>query len=314
MTIDMGPVISAVQSYGDARAAESESAAHDEDAAQIDALQQQVADLQAQLAEQTDPPPDPEPVPPPVATLIVGARAKDTDFPTMDSTIGPVKASRWFSGGSGATLPATFTRAYAGTAIAPTANVWASFNTASEANLRSYVASADPGTKMVLHHEPEGDFPSGADYVKWFDAQAAIIHDASDLPCVHAAAAYEYRSGGVGVDGSWVPDSADIYTIDTYRRTLADMVPLEQDDRFQRWLALVQPKGKPIGITEYGRGLIGQGAATDAKRAELIAIDGDYLRSLGAVVWMYWWTSGSAGNWRFTDQASIDAWRSQAAK
>lgn len=312
---DMGPVISAVQAYGDARAAESEQEAHDEDAAQITDLQAQVTDLQAQLADcqaSHEPPP---PADPPKTTLVVGARAKDTDYPTMASTIGPIGASRWFSPGSGV-LPATFTRRYAGTEIAPGVDVWASFNSASEADLRSYVASADDGTKMVLHHEPEGDFSSGAEYVAWFVQQAQIIHgQRPTMPTVHAAAMYEYRANGVGVDGSYVPppEHCDIYTIDSYRRHLPDMVPLEQDDRVQRWLALV-PDDKPIGITEYGRGLIGDGPETDAKRAELIATDAAYLRSLGRVVtWQYWWTSGAAGNWRFTDQASVDAWRTVAA-
>lgn len=326
--IDMGPVISAVQAYGDQResAGETEGAAsrqpevdalnaqHTQDAATIADLQQQLADCQ-NGTDPVQPPPDN----PPATTLVVGARAKDTTNAVMQATIGPVKAERWFSGGSGATLPGTFTRKYAGDVIADDVDVWASFNTATEANLRSYVASADPGTKMVLHHEPEGDFPNGKAYVDWFKSQAAIIHDASDLPTVHAAAAYGYRNNGEGVDGSYIPPASacDIYTIDTYRRTAAEMVPLEQDDRFQTWLALL-PSGVPIGLTEYGRGLIGEGAATDAKRAELIATDGEYLRSgrtdHPVVVWMYWWTSGSAGNWRFTDQASIDAWKAQASK
>lgn len=249
--------------------------------------------------------------------LVMGARAKDTSFGVMDSTIGPVDASRWFSGGSNATLPSTFTRKYAGTAIPASADVWASFNTATDANLRSYVTSADPGTKMVLHHEPEGDFSSGAAYVSWFDRERAVIKAANpNMPVVHAAAAYGYRANGEGADCSYVPKDADIYTIDTYRRTAADMVPLAQDDRFQRWLSCV-PAGKPIGITEYGRGVAPFTSQMNALRAANIAKDATYLRSNPAghkaVVWMYWWTSGGAGNWRFTDQASINAW-SAAAK
>lgn len=245
-------------------------------------------------------------------TLVVGARAKDTSFVTMDQAIGPVAATRWFSPGTGV-LPAKFIRQYAGSSIATGVDVWASYNSASEANLRSYVASADPGTKMVLHHEPEGDFSSGKAYTAWFTSQAKIIHAVNpSMPVVHAAAAYGYRVNGEGYDCSYVPKDADIYTIDTYRRKLPDMVPLSKDDRFQRWLSCL-PADKPMGITEYGRGLVTTDKATNAKRAELIKEDAAYLRSLGrAVVWMYWWTSGGAGNWRFTDQASIDAWGAAA--
>lgn len=252
--------------------------------------------------------------PVPTSTLVMGARAKDTSFESMDSTIGPVSASRWFSPGS---LPATFSRAYSGTAIGAKADVWSSFKDASDANLTAYVKAADPGTKMVLHHEPEGDYSNGAAYVSWFDKERAVIKAANpNMPVVHAAAGYQYRPKGFGADCSYVPKDADIYTIDTYRRTVDDMVPLAQDDRFQRWLSCI-PAGKPIGITEYGRGIAPFTNEMNALRAENIAKDAAYLRSNPAghkaVVWMYWWTTGSDGsNWRFTDQASIDAWKAAA--
>lgn len=273
-----------------------------------------IADLRAQLAGQPDPPPDPELAP--ASTLLIGARAKEATgtlaqaFNGADATLGPLKVTRCFEGA----LPS------AHVPITPDGvQEIVSYKSSTAANAASFVASMRPGSLLAFHHEPEADYPSGADFVKAFTAEAEKVHAAGGT-LGHIAGGYQWRKGKAGADGSFLPpvDVCDWYGFDTYRlgtdNTFNAILPLEQVDEFQRWLGFVKDRGLPLRVTEYGRGIVSASPGADAKRAAAIAADGPYLAGLGFEAFILWWTNESPGeDWKFTDQGSIDAFRSLTA-
>jgi len=249
--------------------------------------------------------------------LFVGARANDIPFSTADQTIGPIAITRLFYPGE---LPATYTRED----IPAGVKLIVSYKTAS-ANTASYAASmpALDGTVIVYHHEPEGDYPSGAAFVSEFDSQAAVIHAANFLALVgFVAAGYQYTGGktsSAGIGGSYIPSTADRYYEDSYQRSVIG--PASKDIRVTNYLKELSRKGRHFdGFPEYGRGVIPAGGTFDAKvaadRSKVIPVDAAWLRSMGASAWLYWYTTDRAtgDQWRFTDAASIKAWRAEAAK
>ncbi len=256
----------------------------------------------------TSPKPAPTPTP---SNLLVGARAADVSFSAMDATIGPVRVTRTFYTG---TLPATFSR---GTVTAGV-KIIVSYKTPS-ANTASYVKSIPAGADVELcfHHEPEGDYAHGADFVKAFDIEADVVHKAN--PAMHfdyIALGYAYQGGptsSAGMDGSYVPDKSDFNYVDSYQRSAIQ--PAQTDPKVQNFIKALHAKGKKFnGFTEYGRGVVAPGASFNQSiataRAKIIAVDATYIKTLPDVnVWAYWYTTGSAGQWRFTDSASIDAWK-----
>lgn len=250
-----------------------------------------------------------------VDSLVIGARDSEVDWNTFEQKFGPVRCTRFFHNN----LPAKQTRTYAGITVPDDVVLWVSFRDGTtDANLKSYLADMDPRTVLIFHHEPEGDYASGKAFTDKFDHYADIVHTTSPGTwLVHAASGYNYGGSRAGVDGSYIPDSADAYTIDSYqgRTSAADMEPLAQDDQFQKWLSLVQPKGKPLGITEYGRGTEPSTATTNSKRIELMRTDHEYLKSLGFVTWQLWWAAKTADDdWTFKDPNGQAAWRDIATE
>jgi len=196
-----------------------------------------------------------------------------------------------------------------------------SYKTAGSSSLAPFVKSMPAQDMIAFYHEPEGpgDWSSGPAFVAAFNAEYKAAHAANPkVKFGMIAGAYQYRTAGLGYSGSFLPPLADFYAVDTYRdgsteNAFGAIVPLTQVAEFQRWLSLVKGKGKPLMVTEYGRGTVGSGelATTPAKRASVIAQDLPYLRSLGFMMVSYWYSDfGPDGRaWRFTDQASINAWR-----
>lgn len=248
--------------------------------------------------------------------LTIGARNSTIGWSNFEQKFGPVACTRFFH----TDLPAQQTRTYSGITIPSRVVMWVSFRDGTtDANLRSYLASMDPRTVLIFHHEPEGDYASGSDFVSKFDHFANIVHNNSPGTwIVHAASGYNYGGSRPGTTGAYIPDSADAYTIDSYqgRVSASDMEPLEQDDQFQKWLSLVGPKGKPIGITEYGRGMEPSTATEDTKRIQLMQADHAYLKSLPNVAtWQYWWAAKNADDdWTFDDPAGQQQWRDIATE
>lgn len=310
---DMGKAISEIQQFADDSVAEATVP-----------LVQQISDLQAKnatLQDALDACRD-EHYDGDADVLTIGARVKNTTWTHAEDTVGPIAATRYFH----TDVPASQVRTYSGSDTVGKITVpnevvmWVSIRDGSTlANLRSYLADMDPRTRIVLHHEPEGDYASGAAFVDWFTRMADVIHEASPTTkVVHSAASYHYRARGAGYDGSYVPPATacDIYCIDTYRGKggLDEMVPLASDDRWLRWLSLL-PEGADIGITEYGRGYntsADSASPTNQRRVALLQADHDYLKASPAghrvVTWQYWWTENADGDWKFEDPDSVAAW------
>lgn len=248
--------------------------------------------------------------------LLIGARCnppQPATFAAMNRTIGPVKAMRLFYPGS---LPTQ----YAATSLPPGVAPFVSYKSP-QTNVGAYIGTLPANARLTFHHEPEagsgnGDFTSGQEFTGMFGREYAAAHAARwDIRFGMIAGAYQYQAGRNGYDGSYLPDpaSCDFYGIDTYQRGDKPLIPLEQEPRFQRWYSLVRDRGRPLYITEYGRGLSSQPQAND-QRAKVIAVDAPYLASIGVSVWLFWWAGGSAGSWTFSDQPSIDAWRKVALR
>lgn len=253
-------------------------------------------------------------------SLLVGARSSDTSFASMNTLIGPIAVTRAFYPG---TLPATFKQGGVSNGV----KIIVSYKTAS-ANTAKYVKSIPAGAnvELVFHHEPEGagDYSgvasvAGATFVRAFDAEAAIIHGANPTARIaFAAGGYQYQGGhggSRGIGGSFIPSHADAYYLDSYQRTT--IIPAQTDPRVQNYLHELAKKGHQFnGFTEYGRGVIASGAgfnpAVAKARANVIRLDATYLATLPSVnVWTYWFTTDKASGdqWRFTDAASISAWK-----
>lgn len=260
--------------------------------------------------------------------MLVGGRTKSAanrtnaelraDFAAMNATLGPLAMTRAFE----QTLPA----AWASVSAPGVAEFVSYKNNGGLANFTSFLGSVPANTRMIYYHEPEGptDWPSGADFVAAFTAEYDMAKSIRpEIPFGMVAGGFQYRNSTKnGWDGSYLPpaNKVDFYAFDTYRdntNTFGEIVPLAQVVEFQRWLSFVQARGKALYITEYGRGVVGAGemAGTADLRAATMTADYAYLTSLGVRGWMYWYCDfGPDGRpWKFTDQASIDAWSAIAA-
>jgi hypothetical protein len=195
-------------------------------------------------------------------------------------------------------------------------------------NVASFVSSipADRAVVMIFHQEPEGDFPSGADYVTQFEAQSALIRQAAgDSPNVFVAddaSTVQYLPGSAGTGCSYIPPPAyaDFYLADHYqpRPSGQDLPNGQNGDDWTAWLNCVRPTHKPIGLGEYGLGVCG--ADGDATRAQSLLADNSYLKDLPSVIgapvltWNYWWvgdgtSGGSCKEYQFNG-AITSVWRS----
>lgn len=262
-------------------------------------------------------------------TMLIGARYKSgtttqsADYATADAAIGPLHETRVFQG----TLPSTRAQ------VTPDGDVdIVSYkNHGTTANFTSYLQSLRPQDRLVFYHEPEGpnDWTSGAAFVAAYVAEYDLAKSIRpDIRFGMISGGFQWRDGNRGADGSFLPpaDKVDFYAFDSYRDGSTDasvnpngygaIVPLQQVSEFQNWLGFVQSRGKPLLVTEYGRGVEGAGYTwAPAQRANVIPQDAAYLKSLGFQNWMLWWCDlGPDGrSWKFSDQASIDAWRAVAS-
>lgn len=245
--------------------------------------------------------------------LLVGVRSKN--FSQAQSTLGPIAVTRKYYNN----LPSKYRQPYPGNVT-----VVISYVHSSTANTASYVKSIPSGAKvsLVFHHEPEGthsnDYPgdpksSGAKFVAQFNAQAQVIHANSNVPVGFIAGGYQYRNGGRGAQGYFIPPTADDYFMDSYAQNNA-LVPSTQNQTVKNYLALLKQRGKKFaGFSEYARGTA---SASSAARIKVLQADNTWLRSIGAKIWVYWWAPSpqTGDNWQFKDSATIQAWKKIASQ
>lgn len=282
----------------------------------ITGLQARVTDLQAQLDACQNPTPTPD------RGLLVGARGRETDTVSLQQSyndavakLGPLQVTRVFE----QPLPATHVP------FTPDGVVEiVSFTSATDANIKSFVASARPGTLFCYRHECEKPtlFADGAAWKTAYHAMQAKFH-ALGAQLGIISAGYQYRSGQRAYDGSFIVADADWYAIDTYRdgsteASFGAIVPLTDVAEFQRWYGFVKDLGCPLGVTEYGRGTTGatdgQLASAADKRATVLPMDVQYLQGLGFFCLSYWYSNvGPDGrSWAFNDKLSLDNFRALA--
>jgi hypothetical protein len=252
---------------------------------------------------------------PPVATWI-GARSDP--WTTGNATIGPLRTQRLF-------YPAALPASYSGSSCAslpPGVLCVISYKTPNT-NVASFVKSipANRPVMMIFHHEPEGDFASGAQFVSEFESQSDLIRSAAaaaglaNVQVAMAAGTFQYQPGKAGADCSYIPPTRFVnhYTADVYQPRLGG---LQNRSGFVRWRECTQGLGRTRGITEYGLGSC-PGATS---REQTMSADAAYLRRAFPLLYLfeYWWMNdsnvGPCRDWKFTDQATITEFKSGAVR
>jgi hypothetical protein len=298
MTIDMGPVISAVQSYGDARAAESEKAAHDEDAAQIDALTAQVADLQARLAAFQ--PPARFPGDPGAGKVYWGSSQDGSDikdWTDFSASCGGLGVCRRYYQSTDLAKFSTETDALKAVGALNAAsfkvpgNDWAGVGAGKYdtwlGQVRDAVKAAGVPVFLCLHHEPNGN-GTPADFKAMYAHAAPILKQADNLVLM------PIHNGWLFVDDNgwqqWMVPEADVNGIDIYPRKMADKAELVA--KYQKGLDNLASGGKPMFLAEYGARDLVQGDYA----AQMIRDLYDYLIERGDVVGVSYFNSSKNVN------------------
>lgn len=207
-----------------------------------------------------------------------------------------------------------------------------------DTNVAAYVNSipSSRSAVMVYHHEPEGDFTSGAKFAAEFKTQSGLIRaqGRANVRVAMIAGNYRYRDASTDADtkaGNYLRGLGpyvDFFGVDQYQNAPgtsagADWPPtgLATYDRWLNWLSLVNDPAivgevRPLGIVEYGI----DSAAGAAEQRQRIAQDRDYLKTAfdpgnaNAVsawplqTWCYWWHSGKP--YYFTDPETVALWQS----
>ncbi len=243
--------------------------------------------------------------------LLVGVRSPE--YSEAKSKLSPIEVTRQYYD----KLPSKYRVKY------PNTRVIISFLNSSPANTAQFVRSIPAGApvELVYHHEPEGthnDYPgpaaqAGAKFVNEFNAQAQVIHANSNVPVAFIGGGFQYRNGNRGIGGNFIPPTADYYYMDSYQQN-ADLRPAAQDQSVTNFRAELSKKGKHFsGFSEYARGTA---SANPAARVNVLNADNAWLRSIGARVWVYWWAYSrqTGDNWKFTDSASMSAWKKIATQ
>ncbi len=263
------------------------------------------------------------------AAILIGACSGKGNWRSANAIIGPLQTHRLFYSGS---LPLTFEADDTPTTV----TIIASYKTATT-NVKNYVKSVPANRQVILayHHEPEGDYSSGAVFVSEFKTQSDLIRSCanSNVRIAMISASYPYGvSGNTDVqDGNYLKDLGnyvDLFGVDIYQG-VAGTEPycwptqgLRNYPRWNNWLNVVTDPAivgtiKPLGITEYGV----DDPVGDERRNQRIQLDRDYLieaftpGSAKAIspyrlqVWSYWWRSVDQNAAKFTDAPTIATWR-----
>lgn len=237
------------------------------------------------------------------AATIIGAHA--IDWPAANQRIGPLQDQRLFHQTS---LPASFIGSD-GDKLPAGVTAVISYKT-QNTNVASFIRSipANRPVIMIYHHEPENEYGgNGAQFVSEFVGQSKLIraNAKSNVRVAMAAETYDYTNGRPGVNCSFIPpaSSLDFYLADHYRHN-PNGTSLASDPKWVGWQKCVNGKGRYEGLAEYGLG----NGTPPAMRAKTMAADDAYLKANHPhfYLWSYWYVGGDL----FTDQATINEWKS----
>jgi hypothetical protein len=245
---------------------------------------------------------------PATPSLLTGADTVTGQFAAANAAIGPLHAVRLFYSGA---LPDNYSKV--GVPAGVTAFI--SYKTPST-NTVPFAKSCPPGTRIIFHHEPENEYNgNGAAFVAQYDQEYTTLKTANPALIVGMAAmSYQYSGGRYGQSGSFLPaaDHVDFYAVDTYEAK-PDGKGLATDAPFMGWYNLVKDRGKPLVFAEYGVGVNPVGYTADnwsAQRAATFKADKLWIAAHPAFdTVLYWYNTGARGDWRFTDAASVSAWK-----
>ncbi len=244
-------------------------------------------------------------------TLLTGADTVTGQFGAADSLIGPLHAVRLFYSGA---LPDNYSKV----GVPPGTTAFISYKTPSASTV-PFAKSCPPGTRIIFHHEPENEYNgNGAAFVAQYDQEYETLKAANPALIVGMAAmSYQYAGGRYGQTGSFLPpaDHVDFYAVDNYESKPTGK-GLATDAPFMGWYNLVKDRGKPLAFAEYGVGVNPVGATDQwsAQRAATMTADKAWIAAHPAfTVLLYWYNTGAQGDWRFTDDASITAWKALEA-
>jgi hypothetical protein len=269
---------------------------------------------------------------------LIGFDVHSGDFTTTQAAIGPGETHRLFY----QSLPATFDADGSPASV----TVFASFKAQlTQAQIQPYIHTMPAGRKLVLiyHHEPEGDYTTGAQFVSEFQQESTRIRAAAsaegrsaDVRVCMCSAGAPYRPAANGGDAEALAGNylrglgpyVDMFTKDVYQGsggtsgTYWSSNGLANLSYWTSWLALVTDPSvvgtiKPLGITEYGV----DDPVGNTARYNRIALDRDYLANnfppkktsitpYRLTCWCYWYQSIDINTAKFTDAATIGLWQS----
>ena len=241
-------------------------------------------------------------------TLLTGADTATGRFGAANSRIGPLHAVRLFFPGA---LPSSYSKLHVPRGVV----AFISYKTPSKRTV-GFAKSCPPRTRIIFHHEPENEYHGhGALFVAQYDKQYVTLKSANrKLVVGMAAMSYQYAGGRHGQSGSFLPraNRVDFYAVDNYEAKPTGR-GLATDTPFQHWYRLVRHRGKPLVFAEYGVGVNRVGARADRwshQRVATLRADKKWLTAHPAfTALLYWYNTGSRGDWRFRDAASIAAWK-----
>ncbi len=243
----------------------------------------------------------------PPGALLTGANTVPGHFADANAKIGPLHAVRVFRKSA---LPASYATLHVPAGV----KAFISYKTPG-GNDRAFAKSCPPGTRVIFHHEPENDYNgNGATFVAQYDKAYQTLKAANPALMVGMAAmSYQYAGGRHGQSGAFLPPAShvDFYAVDNYEAKPSGD-GLATDVEFQGWYNLVKNRGKPLAFAEYGVGVnpIGAPDKWSARRAATMKADRTWLAVHPAfTAVLYWYNTGAQGDWRFSDSASIAAWK-----
>lgn len=200
-------------------------------------------------------------------------------------------------------------------------------DTLTQAQMTAFLQAipADQPVDVVPHQEPEGDYPTGADFVSYFEGQYTLYKAAGNFPNVmfiDDSASYPYKADTFGCSYTVPTAFTDGYAIDDYESKVdgkAMNVNVDRGGAFTTWDNCVKDNQRPIGIAEEG---YDQGTSSNvANTPAALSADSTYLSGLpdvqGTPVLFraYWDTNfgGAGGNWKLSNSTEVTEWQRELA-
>lgn len=263
------------------------------------------------------------------ATLIGGHGDGNTAaaWVTANGTVGPMQTAKIFYSGA---LPATFPGSICDQHPAGVVCEIAYKTQMTQAAITSFVSSIPSSRDVVLvyHQEPEGDYTSGSQFITEWEQQAGFIRTAAagapNIFVADNAGGYNYGTGRLAADCSYVAPGADIYLEDHYMNPTdgLDMAHTAgiQASIWTNFLSCVNQvsPGAPVGIGEYAANSGAKGFDPTAPAvASMITADDAYLKTITGNP-VFWWANWydhtlAQGDYAPWSAAGISAWKAAEA-